>query len=64
MAKIKIEDLPRLEDLDPEDQRLIRAGNAARRRKQLRSAIPSSRPMPSNPAPDEDIIISRIPPDS
>lgn len=64
MSKIKIEDLPSLEDLDPEDQCLIRGSKASRGRKRLRSAIQPGRPMPSGPPPDDDIIVSRIPPDS
>jgi hypothetical protein len=64
MSKIKIEDLPSLEDLDPEDQCLIRGGEASRARRQRRSAIQRTRPIARSPAPDDDIIISRIPTES
>jgi hypothetical protein len=60
MSKIRIEDLPSLEELDPEDQRRIRNGNMPRGRNP-RGAIP---PAPSSPPPDDDIIVSRIPPES
>ena len=63
MSKIKIEDLPSLEDLDPEDQRLIRGGKAPKEQTP-RPAIQPTAPAPSSPPPDDDIIISRIPPES
>jgi hypothetical protein len=63
MPKTKIEDLPRLEDLDPEDQCLIRGGRgsasfpAVRRRPQLSIA-----PTPEDTGSEGDIIVSRLPP--
>lgn len=63
MPKTKIEDLPRLEDLDPEDQCLIRGGRASAsfpmmRRRPQRSIAPE----PVDSGSDDDIIVSRLPP--
>ena len=61
MSKTKIEDLPRLEDLDPEDQRLIRGGKPSIAKRRSRPIV---RPAPIEPEIEEDIIISRIPPEA
>jgi hypothetical protein len=63
MSKTKIEDLPGLDELDPEDQRLI-GGDKAQQLRKPRLAIQPTAPAPNDPPPDDDIIVSRIPPES
>jgi hypothetical protein len=63
MSKTKIEDLPGLDELDPEDQRLI-GGDRAQQEWRPRFAIQPTASAPNDPSPDDDIIVSRIPPES
>ena len=64
MSKTKIENLPSLEDLDPEDQRLIGGNSAPKRRKRERHQSHPAQTAPLSTPPEDDIIISRIPPDA
>jgi hypothetical protein len=64
MSKTKIEELPRLEELDPEDQRLIRNS-----RPRASAAVGSQWPrlfiQPKDDySLDDDMIVSRLPPDA
>jgi len=65
MPKIKIEDLPRLEELDPEDQRLIRdSGRQASAAVGSRWPQLAIQPKYDDYTLDDDMIVSRLPPDA
>lgn len=64
MSKTKIEDLPSLDELDPEDQRLIANTSPPKKRKRTRRQRRPVATTPDHPGLEDDVIVSRIPPGS